>query len=330
MADTGTAIVTGAAGLIGRELCAQLATLGRSIIRIDPELARSGEARYDIPATVRQAVLSPLSECLTVREIYHCAGIVGPTKVVTSHFEMMSDHAADAIAVCEWADELQQQWELRGRVRVMLLSSSEVYGLSTKVPQCEDDPVTLGTEAMRWGYAASKLYIEQVGKAYANDRGVHTVIPRLFNVTGPRQRRGFVVPDFVQAALDGEDIVIDGDGFQTRCFSHVSDVARVLIALMSDGTCAAPGTVVNVGSDVPRTILSVADDCVRHAHREPRSKVRCIQRSSHDQVARGQMRTRKPSLDRLRSFVPSAEFRPWEEILSEMFSEARRKRECKS
>ena len=147
----------------------------------------------------------------------------------------------------------------RYRRPFLLTSTSEVYGKSTKVPFREDDDTVMGpTCKRRWSYAAAKMMDEFMALAQWVETRQPVVIARLFNTVGPRQtgQYGMVVPTFVRQALKGEPITVYGNGNQSRCFAHVSDVASALIRLME---CEeARGKVVNIGNNQEITILGLA------------------------------------------------------------------------
>jgi UDP-glucose 4-epimerase len=146
----------------------------------------------------------------------------------------------------------------RGRP-VFVASTSEVYGKSDRLPFDEDGDLVLGaTSKSRWSYACSKAIDEFLAIAYWKERALPTVVARLFNTVGPRQtgRYGMVVPTFVRQALAGEPITVYGDGTQTRCFTHVTDVVRAIVALMDHEP--ARGQVFNVGNDQEITIGELA------------------------------------------------------------------------
>jgi UDP-glucose 4-epimerase len=146
------------------------------------------------------------------------------------------------------------------RKRVLITSTSEVYGKRDRVPFREDDDLIMGpTSKGRWSYACSKAIDEFLAIAYWKEKGVPSVIVRLFNTVGPRQtgRYGMVIPNFVRQALMGEEITVFGDGSQSRCFTHVSDAAGALIGLAEHPR--AVGEVYNVGSDQEVTIKELAE-----------------------------------------------------------------------
>lgn len=146
------------------------------------------------------------------------------------------------------------------RKRVLIASTSEVYGRRQSVPFHEDDDLVLGpTNHARWSYAFSKIYDECLAMAYWKEKKVPTVVARLFNTVGPRQtsRYGMVMPTFIQQALTGRDITVFGDGRQRRCFTHVSDAVTGLVGIAANPE--AVGQVYNVGSDCEVTMLELAN-----------------------------------------------------------------------
>jgi UDP-glucose 4-epimerase len=144
--------------------------------------------------------------------------------------------------------------------RVLIASTSEVYGKSVNVPFSEDDDLVLGaTTHARWAYACSKALDEWLGLAYHRDKGVPVTVFRLFNTVGPRQigRYGMVLPSFAGQAVENAPITVYGTGEQSRCFCHVKDVVRALEALMTEDD--AIGQVFNIGSDREVTMNGLAE-----------------------------------------------------------------------
>jgi UDP-glucose 4-epimerase len=142
---------------------------------------------------------------------------------------------------------------------VFVASTSEVYGKSTALPFREDGDLLLGpTFKGRWSYACSKAIDEFLALAYWKEKGLPTVIGRMFNTVGPRQtgRYGMVVPNFVRQAIAGQPLTVYGDGTQSRCFCHVHDVVRALAGLMERDDLY--GEVFNIGSEAEITIRGLA------------------------------------------------------------------------
>jgi UDP-glucose 4-epimerase len=146
------------------------------------------------------------------------------------------------------------------RKRILVASTSEVYGKRTQIPFREDDDLVMGaTNKGRWSYACSKAIDEFLAIAYWKEKRVPTVIVRLFNTVGPRQtgQYGMVIPNFVTQALLGKDITVFGDGSQSRCFTHVNDVVGALMRLIEHPQ--AVGEVYNIGSAQEVTMLQLAE-----------------------------------------------------------------------
>jgi UDP-glucose 4-epimerase len=144
--------------------------------------------------------------------------------------------------------------------KVLIASTSEVYGKGVRVPFREDDDSLMGpTSRSRWAYATSKAVDEFLGLAYYRQFGLPVIVARLFNTVGPRQtgQYGMVAPRFVRAALRGEPLEVYGDGSQSRCFSDVADVTRALWMLTEHPK--SPGEVFNVGATEETTILQLAE-----------------------------------------------------------------------
>jgi UDP-glucose 4-epimerase len=149
------------------------------------------------------------------------------------------------------------------RKRVLIPSTSEVYGKGISVPfREEDDLLTGATDKHRWAYACAKTLDEFLALAHFKETRLPVVVTRLFNTVGPRQtgQYGMVVPRFVQAALRNEPIEVHGDGTQSRCFGHIADVVDGLTTMMENPACF--GEVLNLGSDAEITINDLANKAI--------------------------------------------------------------------
>jgi UDP-glucose 4-epimerase len=189
-----------------------------------------------------------MSQCDAV---YHLAAAVGVQLIVDEPVRTIETTIHGTEVVLEAAN--------RFRRPVLITSSSEVYGKGTRVPFAEEDDVLVGpTRHTRWCYSYSKAIDEFLGLAYHKQFGLPVVIVRLFNTVGPRQvgMYGMVLPRFVEAALAERPLQVYGDGNQTRCFCHVSDVVGAMVNLME--TPAAVGNVFNLGSDEEVSINQLA------------------------------------------------------------------------
>ncbi|HEY81587.1 MAG TPA: NAD-dependent epimerase/dehydratase family protein [Anaerolineae bacterium] len=252
-------LITGGAGFIGSHLAETLLDAGLQVAVLDDlstgrfeniaHLTGHPNFSFAIDSITNAIVLDRLAS--ESDAIIHLAAAVGVKLVVEQPVHTIETNIMGAEAVLKAA--------ARYRAKVIIASTSEVYGKGAHVPFREDDDVVLGpTSRTRWAYAASKMVDEFLALAYHQKYDLPVVIARLFNTVGPRQtgRYGMVVPRFVRQALAGEPITVYGDGSQSRCFCDVSDTVRALKALLSHEE--AVGKVFNVGSTEEVAILELA------------------------------------------------------------------------
>lgn len=253
------ALITGGAGFIGSHLAEALLAQGHQVTIIDDlstgrfeniaHLVGHPSFRFAIETITNETVMDRLvSECDV---IFHLAAAVGVQLVVSRPVQVIETNVYGSAMVLRLAN--------RYRCKVLLASTSEVYGKGVQVPFREDDDRLLGpTTRSRWSYACSKAMDEFLALAYHKQHRLPIVIFRLFNTIGPRQtgRYGMVVPRFVRQALRGDPITVYGDGRQTRCFLDVRDAVRAIIGLAE--APAAVGQVFNVGSTEEISILALA------------------------------------------------------------------------
>ena len=226
--------------------------------------------------------------------VFHLAAAVGVRLIMESPVRTMHTNVH--------ATELLLEAASKKRKKILITSTSEVYGKSNKLPFREDDDLVIGPPVCgRWSYACSKAIDEFLALAYQRERGVPCVLVRLFNTVGPRQTGayGMVLPRFVKQALSGLPITIFGDGTQTRCFGWVKDVANALVRLTElDG---AEGALFNIGSDEEVTINELAQ-----VVKEVTGSESPIQHISYEE-AYGQnfedMARRVPDLTRIRESI---------------------------
>jgi UDP-glucose 4-epimerase len=193
-----------------------------------------------------------VAECVDDADfVYHLAAAVGVQLIVDSPVRTIETNVHCTEIVLRQASKKRRP--------VLIASTSEVYGKSAAVPFREDGDIVMGaTTRGRWSYACSKALDEFLAIAYHRERGLPTVIARLFNTVGPRQtdRYGMVLPTFVRQALGGQPITVFGSGEQRRCFCHVGDVARGLADML--GRDDLYGEVFNIGSTEEVSILELA------------------------------------------------------------------------
>jgi UDP-glucose 4-epimerase len=253
------ALITGGAGFIGSHLCDVLLGRGCSVVILDDlstgsmsnveQHVDNPDFTFAIDTVLDEMALDPLvSECDV---IYHLAAAVGVQLIVQQPLHTIRTNVEGTTHVLNTAQRY-------GR-KVVIASTSEVYGKSSKVPFSEDDDTVSGpTTKHRWAYACSKAIDEFAGFAMAKESGIPVCVLRLFNTVGRRQsgQYGMVIPNFVSQALNDDPITVFGDGEQTRCFANVADITRAMADLLS---CpAAEGEVVNLGSNSEISINDLA------------------------------------------------------------------------
>lgn len=255
-----TYLVTGGAGFIGSHLIEKLLAQGHRVLAMDdfstgrPDNIQHLVGHPDFHfarANINDGiVLDRLTSQADV--VVHLAAAVGVKLIVEDPVHTIEDNVLGTEVVLKAA--------LRYGRRVLIASTSEVYGKGVKIPFNEEDDVVLGaTSKNRWAYAASKMVDEFLGLAYHHEYGLPVVIFRLFNTIGPRQtgHYGMVVPRFVDQALQGKPITVYGDGKQKRCFCDVSDAVRAIVGLAEHPD--APGKTYNIGSTEEITITELAE-----------------------------------------------------------------------
>jgi UDP-glucose 4-epimerase len=253
-------LITGGAGFIGSHLSDAYLARGDEVYALDDLSTGSIEnirhirkhPRYHltIESVHRRAAVAELVDQCDV--VFHLAAAVGVKLIVESPVRTIETNVHGTEVVLAQANKKKK--------KVLIASTSEVYGLSNQVPFREDGNLVMGaTNKGRWSYACSKAIDEFLALAYWREKKLPTVVVRLFNTVGPRQtgQYGMVIPAFVKQALASQPIVVFGDGTQSRCFAHVSDVVGALVKLMDhDG---AVGEVFNIGSNEEVTIVQLAE-----------------------------------------------------------------------
>jgi UDP-glucose 4-epimerase len=312
-------LITGGAGFIGSHLTEHLLRRGDDVVILDNlstgrfenirHLIGHPRFRHFIGDVSDPALLSEAGDGCEV--IYHLAAAVGVNLILEDPVRTIETNINGTEAVLKFG--------VRYGKRVLVASTSEVYGKASKMPFSEEDDVVYGpTSRPRWAYAVSKSVDEFLLRAYSDSKGLPGVVVRLFNTVGPRQvgHYGMVVPRFVQQALEGGPITVFGDGEQTRCFGHVLDIVPALHALVTRERLQAE--VVNLGGRERLSIRRLAE-LVRERI-DPKLEIRVIPYAQAYRPGFEDMRDRVPDLDRAQSLIGYRPSRDTAQILDDVIA----------
>lgn len=292
-------LVTGGAGFIGSHLCEALVAAGHKVFVLDDlstgrfeNIEHLTDVTCIIDSTLSQGIVRDLVRDVDV--VYHLAATVGVQLVVNHPIRTIINNI-------EGTETILQE-TCRYRRRLLITSTSEVYGKGAREVFHEDDDRVIGaTHLHRWCYAASKAIDEFLALAYWREKRHPVVIARLFNTVGPRQtgRYGMVIPTFARQALLNEPLTVYGDGKQSRCFAYVGDVVPALITLM-DRTDIR-GEVFNIGNNEPVTMEELARRVI--ARSGSQSTIRYVPYDQAYGPGYEDMRHREPSLEKIREAI---------------------------
>jgi UDP-glucose 4-epimerase len=259
-----TILITGGAGFIGSHLSEALLARGHRVLVLDDlssgnitnlsALRSNPNLEFYPDAVSSRGITAELVDRADV--IYHLAATVGVFNIIENPVGTIANNIGGTEELLKLAAKKKK--------RVLLASTSEVYGKTTAVPFREDGDLVLGpTSRARWSYAASKIIDEFLALAYWREYRVPAVVVRLFNTIGPRQigRYGMVVPRLLTQAISGKNLTVYGTGKQSRCFCYVSDVVNWLMLLASSDSVA--GEVFNLGNPEEVTIEELARRIIR-------------------------------------------------------------------
>lgn len=315
-------LITGGAGFIGSHLAERLLAEGHHVVVLDNlSTGRYANiAHLEGRPGVELIIDNVLNESLTAElirsadRVYHLASAVGVKLIMEQRvktIETIFDGTGVVLRHCA-----------RFRKRVLLTSTSEVYGKGTAVPFREDDDVLTGaTSKHRWAYACAKALDEFLALAHHSESHLPVAIVRLFNTVGPRQtgQYGMVVPRFVQAALKNEPIPVFGDGEQTRCFAHVYDIVAALAGILETPACF--GEVVNLGNADEVSINALAKLAIEVTG--SRSPIKLIPYDEAYGEGFEDMRRRVPSLEKARRLLNYRATRDLRTIVTDVANELR-------
>jgi len=315
-------LITGGAGFVGSHLADKLHNEGHEITIIDDlstgryqNLAHlEGKERFRL---IIETVLNAKLVEELVREsdrVYHMASAVG--------VKLIMEHPVKTIETIFRGTDIVLGFCSRYRKRVLIPSTSEVYGKSTQVPFEEDNDIIKGsTSKHRWAYACAKELDEFLALAHWRESRLPVAVVRLFNTVGPRQtgQYGMVVPNFVKAAVRGEPLIVHGDGSQSRCFGHVLDVIEGLTRVIETPECF--GQVVNIGNAEEVTIKQLAEKAI--ALTESASEIKYIPYEEAYGEGFEDMRRRVPSLEKAKRLVGYEPTRTLDQIINDVAEQFR-------
>lgn len=314
-------LVTGGAGFIGSHLVEALLARGDSVVALD-NLFTGREKNLDhayVNPNFRFVPGSVLDKLMVDELVHQCdfvvhlAAVVGVRLIVEQPLRSFTTNIQGSEIVIEAA--------YRHRRPILVTSTSEIYGKNSNGPLAETADRVLGSPTVaRWAYSTAKAVDEILAYSYFRERGLPTTVVRLFNTVGPRQSPayGMVIPRLVRQAINGEPLTVYGDGTQTRCFCHVSDVVNALLLLLNNP--ATYGEVFNVGSSEEVSILQLAG---RIADRTGnRSPVDLIPYDKAYDVGFEDMQRRVPDTTKVRDLTGWQPTRTLDDILAETIAEA--------
>jgi UDP-glucose 4-epimerase len=297
------ALITGGAGFVGSHLAEALVARGDEVYVLDnlstgsieniEHLKRDPHFHYSIESIMNEPMTAELVDRVDV--VFHLAAAVGVRLIVESPVNTIETNVHGTEMLLKLANKKKK--------KILIASTSEVYGKSTEVPFREDADLVMGpTFKGRWSYACSKAIDEFLALAYFKEKRLPVVVFRLFNTVGPRQtgRYGMVIPNFVKQALLGHPLTVFGDGTQSRCFTYVTDVVGQLVRLAEHEE--AVGQVFNIGND--REEITVRDLAQRiKARTGSRSEIVTVPYSLAYEEGFEDMPRRVPDLGKLRALT---------------------------
>lgn len=310
-------LITGGAGFVGSHLSERLLGQGHEVIAVDDLSTGNVEniagfrqhPRYTFHAETifNRRFMAELVDYSDA--VFHLAAAVGVKRIVEFPVQTIETNVAGSEIVLSLAAKKNR--------RVVITSTSEVYGKSTKLPFNESDDLVLGSSYhSRWGYACSKAIDEFLALAYHRERKLPVSIVRLFNTVGPRQtgQYGMVVPSFVRQALLGEPVTVFGTGEQTRCFGHVSDIVEGLIAVVQEPRAA--GEIFNLGNTEEVSINQLAQRIISATYSE--SKIVHVPYSEAYAPGFEDMHRRVPDITKARQWFGFEPKRSLDQIIADV------------
>ncbi|MET7466282.1 NAD-dependent epimerase/dehydratase family protein [Nonomuraea sp. NPDC005501] len=314
-----TYLITGGSGFVGSHLADALLARGDHVVALDnlstgrrENLRPHPNLRFVQGSVLDELVIDELVHQCDV--VVHLAAAVGVKLIVEQPLRCLTTNIRGSEIVIEAAH--------RYRKKILITSTSEIYGKNSSGPLREDADRILGSPAVvRWAYSTAKAVDEILANAYHRERGLPTIVVRLFNTVGPRQSPayGMVIPRLVEQAVTGRPLTVFGDGLQTRCFAHVIDIVDALLRLLDLEN--AVGQTFNIGSSAEVSILELAKAVIDHT-----GSTSAIKMIPYDEAYRQgfeDMVRRVPDTTRLRELTGWTPLRNLDEILSEVVKDTR-------
>ncbi|MGC2238289.1 MAG: GDP-mannose 4,6-dehydratase [Pyrinomonadaceae bacterium] len=315
-------LITGGAGFVGSHLADKLVGEGHEITVIDDlstgryqnieHLEGGKNFRLIIDTVLNDSLMEEL-----IREtdrVFHMASAVG--------VKLIMEHPVKTIETIFRGTDVVLGFCSRYRKRVLIPSTSEVYGKGISVPFKEDDDLLTGsTDKHRWAYACAKTLDEFLALAHWKETRLPVSVVRLFNTVGPRQtgQYGMVVPRFVLSAMKNEPVTVHGDGNQARCFGHVADVVEGLSKILETPECF--GQVTNLGNNQETTIKELAEKAIQMT--ESASEIRYIPYEEAYGEGFEDMQRRVPSLEKAKRLIGYQPTRTLEDIINDVANQFR-------
>ncbi len=315
-------LITGGAGFIGSHLADLLVARGEQVILLDDLSTGSYDnlthllGRPDVEFVLGSILNADLLDGLVARadRVFHLAAAVGVQLIVEKPLESLQTNIRGSELVLEKAHKYTTP--------ILVTSTSEIYGKNTSDLLHEEDDRILGSPLKsRWSYSEAKAIEEILAYTYWREKGLPTVIVRLFNTVGPRQtgRYGMVIPRFVTQAIRGEPITVYGDGTQSRCFCHVTDVVDTLTRLLEEPEARGRGF--NLGGTEEVTMLELAERIVARTGSE--SSVRLVPYDQAYEEGFEDMQRRVPDIARVRKLVGFDPTHDLDAIIDDVVAEQR-------
>ena len=314
-------LITGGSGFIGSHLCDSLLSQGHQISLLD-NMSTGSSANISQIANQIGLYEGDIRDLALVEKlmapaelVLHMAAALGVNTILENPIESVSTNFTGSEVVLNAATKLNK--------RIIIASTSEIYGKNPKQPLSELDDRVVGTpQKIRWTYSDAKALEEAVAHALFLTKGLKVTTVRLFNTVGPRQtgHYGMVVPRFVQSALKNEPITIYGDGTQSRVFCHVADAVRAIVTLSS--TDSAIGEVYNDGGVGEVTILELANKIIERTNSS--SKITFTPYDEAYSVGYEDMQRRVPDITKVKKAIGWAPEKNLDNIIDDVAAEMKR------